>query len=432
MKKLLCILLACAFVSASAAAGEVELRFSWWGADARHAGTLAAIRLFEEKNPGVTIKAEYMGWNGYIERLTTQIGSASEPDVMQINWAWIDMLSHNGDGFLDLGTVKEHLNLGDYPEGGIDSGMSAGKLNALPIALTTHVFLWNKTMWDKAGAAIPKTWNDLRDAGAKFKAMGDQYYALDMEPPDGMYIALQWLHDKYGEQLVHPTEPRVGASVEHLTEAITYFRDMQASHAGVNASIRTSIAGQYDKLADQVGEFINGTWAGNFVFDAQLYQRTIAAERDFGMDMILGPMLTHDGKNPKPDHIGRPNMMFAASKHTKHPEIAAKFIAFLLTDAEAAKVMGEHGLIRGLPMAKTPYRVLVDMGAVTEIEKECVAQLEGCKFVYINPLLEHERFWLMLKDQYEAVSYGKISPAEAAEYIATEGQSILDRLARRR
>ena len=50
---------------------------------------LKALALFEQRHPGLKVKAEYMGFAGYLERLTTQIAGGSEPDVMQINWAWL-------------------------------------------------------------------------------------------------------------------------------------------------------------------------------------------------------------------------------------------------------------------------------------------------------------------------------------------------------
>ena len=54
-------------------AQDATLRFSWWGGGERHETTLKAIAAFEAKNPGVKIKGEYMGFNGYLERLTAQI-----------------------------------------------------------------------------------------------------------------------------------------------------------------------------------------------------------------------------------------------------------------------------------------------------------------------------------------------------------------------
>ena len=83
------------------------LRFAWWGGNARHQATLAALRLFEQRHPGLRVKAEYMGFNGYLERLTTQIAGRSEPDLMQINWAWLAMFSKRGNGFADLNPLHQ-------------------------------------------------------------------------------------------------------------------------------------------------------------------------------------------------------------------------------------------------------------------------------------------------------------------------------------
>ena len=68
---------------------EVELRVMWWGSDARHKATLDAIKLFEEKNPGIKIKAEYSGYEGYLEKLSTQMSGKTAPDVMQVDWNWL-------------------------------------------------------------------------------------------------------------------------------------------------------------------------------------------------------------------------------------------------------------------------------------------------------------------------------------------------------
>ena len=97
--------------TAPAHAQDATLRFSWWGGGERHETTLKAIAAFEAKNPGVKIKGEYMGFNGYQERLSTQIAGGSEADIVQLNWAWLSSYSKHGTGFLDLGAHKNLLAL---------------------------------------------------------------------------------------------------------------------------------------------------------------------------------------------------------------------------------------------------------------------------------------------------------------------------------
>ena len=104
------------------------LRFAWWGGSARHAATLKAIALFEQRNPGLKVKAEYMGFNGYLERLTTQVAGGSEPDVMQINWAWLAMFSKRGTGVTDLDTYQGLLSLDQFSADDVAMGRVAGCL----------------------------------------------------------------------------------------------------------------------------------------------------------------------------------------------------------------------------------------------------------------------------------------------------------------
>ena len=100
----------------AAGASAQELRFSWWGGGERHEAMLKAARLFEAKNPGVKIKAEYSGFQGYQERLSTQIAGRNEPDVMQVNWAWLSAFSKNGEGFYDLRKAGAAVKTSEFSE----------------------------------------------------------------------------------------------------------------------------------------------------------------------------------------------------------------------------------------------------------------------------------------------------------------------------
>ncbi|TAG71707.1 MAG: carbohydrate ABC transporter substrate-binding protein, partial [Burkholderiales bacterium] len=149
--------LACAsLVSAGmfANAAAQELRFSWWGGGERHEAMLKASKLFEAKNPGVKIKAEYSGFQGYQERLSTQIAGRNEPDVMQLNWAWLSAFSKGGDGFYDLRKSAASMKLTDFTDQDLALTTINGKLNAMPVGFAARIFYWNKSALAKAGIAF--------------------------------------------------------------------------------------------------------------------------------------------------------------------------------------------------------------------------------------------------------------------------------------
>lgn len=62
---------------------SVTLRFAWWGGDDRHTATLKAIEEYQKINPNVKIEAEYQGYDGYNDKILTQLAGGTQPDIMQ-------------------------------------------------------------------------------------------------------------------------------------------------------------------------------------------------------------------------------------------------------------------------------------------------------------------------------------------------------------
>jgi oligogalacturonide transport system substrate-binding protein len=199
MKRLLCILSLCAFVATSAIAADAEVRVAWWGANKRHEATLGTIDIFEKEHPGVVIKGEYAGFPGYLERMTLQIAAGSEPEMMQMNWAWLSVFSKDGTGFADLNNYKNIIDLTQYDKQWLDMTTIGGHLNAIPVSFTAPVFLLNKSTYDKAGVPLPKTWDDYIAAGKIFKEkLGDDYYPLDSLHTGHAYLLNSYIYQKTG------------------------------------------------------------------------------------------------------------------------------------------------------------------------------------------------------------------------------------------
>ena len=148
----------------------VELRMSWWGGNSRHQATLKALEAFEKTHPEIKVKAEYTGWDGHLSRLTTQMASGTEPDVMQTNWPWLIIFSKNGEGYYDLNKLKNELDLNQYQAKDLQSTTIKGKLNGLPISVNAPVFYYNDVTWNKAGWRTRKPgMNFLRPGKASSK-----------------------------------------------------------------------------------------------------------------------------------------------------------------------------------------------------------------------------------------------------------------------
>jgi oligogalacturonide transport system substrate-binding protein len=402
------------------------LRFGWWGGAGRHEVTLKAIALFEQQNPGVKVKAEYMGFNGYLERLTTQIAGGSEADVMQINWAWLAMFSKHGNGFTDLDKYRSLLSLDQFSAEDLQSGRVQGKLNALPTAYTARVMLWNQATFDRAGLPLPKTWDDLFAAGPIFKArLGDMAYPLDGELYDMILLSQAYVQQKYGTPYVDPLEARVAMSNEAVAEWVqTYLRLVQ-NHVATPLSLRTSLGGA-EKPTEQQQEWVVGNWAGNFTWDSVIPLRAATLNKE--QKLVLGdfPMLPGSKVSGM---FGRPTMMLAMGRNCKQPELAARFINFLLTDPQAAAILGKT---RGVPAARVPLDLLVQSKRLPPMElaahQQISAQRIAGRVPVPAPLFEHARLHKFMREVFETIAYGKTSEREAVRRLVDDGNALLKRI----
>ncbi|NDY90287.1 ABC transporter substrate-binding protein [Ideonella livida] len=404
----------------------VTLRFSWWGGGERHETTLKAIAAFEAKNPGVKIKGEYMGFGGYQERLTTQIAGGSEPDIMQINWAWLATYSKRGDGFLDLGQFKQHLALKEFSEEEVRMGTVAGKLNGLPTSYTARLFVWNRAALERAGLKMPTTWEELFAAGKSFQAKnGDKAYVIDGELYDMLLLSQTYIHQKYGTPYVDPAEAKVAMSPQALLEWVQTYRRLVEGKVATPLPYRASLGGA-EKPTEQQPDWVTGTWAGNYTWDSVLRLRASTLNKEQKLD--IGDFLTLPGAKNS-GMFGRPSLLFVASKRTKHAEVAAKFINFMLTDPEAARILG---LTRGIPAADSQFSVLAAEKRIDALEQKAYLQIKAAKdagrISLPSPLFESPRVQKFMREVFEQVAYGKITDQQAAARLMDEGNAMLARL----
>lgn len=407
-------------------AGETTtLRFSWWGGAERHEATLAAIKAFQDANPGVEIKAEYMGWDGYLERLTTQMGAGSEPDVMQVDWAWLAMFSRDGEGFYDLYKQKDKIDLTEFDRQWLDSGSVKGKLNALPVSFTALVVAWNKGTWDTAGLAYPKTWDDLVAVGKPFhEKLGPAYYPLDMNWNEVVYFTHAYIFQKTGRQYLWPDRNEVALSREELMDWLEIYRRMVDSGTLMSLEGRTAIGGDTERQSQEFKEFIDGHWAGAMTFDAALSVRLSTVRQNH--EFIVGDFPTMNGAKST-GRVGRPSMLFAVSRNSKNPDVAAKFIEFMLCSETAAEILKST---RGAFLSKTGYATLLREGLIDPINQAAMDQVRATQCHTPNPYFEHARTKELMRQAFEGVGFGKLTLEDGADLLLNEGNRIVRRLGR--
>ena len=89
----------------SAAAGDGNLRFSWWGSDPRHLANQEIIDMFEAENEGITIEGEYSDFGGYWDKLATTTAGRDAPDVITMDEKYLQEYAGRG-ALADLSTLE--------------------------------------------------------------------------------------------------------------------------------------------------------------------------------------------------------------------------------------------------------------------------------------------------------------------------------------
>lgn len=424
LKKIATATMLMGLVSQGAMAADITLRFSWWGAGERHEATLKAMRAFEAKNPGVTIKGEYMGYDGYVDKLSTQLAGNTEPDVMQLDWAWISQFSKDGNGFYDLKKTPV-LNLDSFVNSAWKTGLVNGKVNAVPVSYTARVFLMNKSTWDKAGLPLPKTWDDLFAAGKVFEQkLGKEYYPMDGQLNDTLLMAQSYMWQKTGKPWIYPNMAKVAYTEAETLEWVRLYKRMVAEHVVPPQQYRVSAAGGNPETpTEQMTDWATGKFAGDFTWDSTFKPRLSTPK---GQTFDVGPYLTMPGAKNS-GMIGRPSMMLAVGKNSKNPEMAAKFINWMLNSPDAADILGT---VRGVSMS-TPYRAqLLKNNKFTAVEMKAMKQIESTKIDTPSPIAEYSRMQSWVREVFEKAVLGKITEQEAAKMLVDDTNAILRRISK--
>lgn len=374
---------------------QVELTFSWWGSDDRHAYTIEAIKQFEEKYPNIKVNLEYSEFTGFQLKTDVKMRAGTEADVMQLNYAWIDRYSADGKGLYDLNQVSGNLNLNNYSKESLSYGYSANVLNALPIALNGKVFIYNKTIYEKYGLDIPKTWDDLFAAAQVMNQ--DGIYPLDLENSAVWFLAVAYVEQTTGKA-VFDEENNLQFTKEDVQSMISFYTEM----------VRNGVVKEVSARSDS--DISGGTAAGTvqWVTSAQKFGDYI---KDAGGEIAYGDAPVLDGASRSGWYV-KPATMYAISKNTAHPKEAALLLEFLVSSKEMATL---QGVDKGIPANEEAKKTLDEEGLLTGIQYSATEILDETDTILMSPYFENSVYQNALKSACIDVLYEKSDLDTAAE-----------------
>ncbi|NVD43055.1 carbohydrate ABC transporter substrate-binding protein [Ensifer sp. HO-A22] len=400
-------------LSLCATAQAAELRMAWWGGDSRHVATQKATAACGQKY-GHTVKGEFTGFDGYLEKLTTQMAGRTEADIVQVNWPWLPLFSKNGEGFADLRTLKA-IDLSNWTEGDLAAGSMNGVLQGLSVSTTGRVFFFNATTFEKAGVDIPKNWDEFFAATATIKEkLGKDHYTFNAVKETAQLLVTLAVVQKTGKDLVDQTSSRVAWTPEELAEGISFLGKLVETGA---------IRSQKEEAADgNVNLFEKPAWAEGKVAGSYEWDSTYSKYADPLKDgQVLKPVPMLKLADAVTEGVYRkPSMVFSISKNSKNPEAAAQIVNCLLNEPEGIDALGTS---RGLPASKAAAARLGDKGeAEVRAANAIVMAATGPS---VSPFNEHPEIRAAFIDTLEEYAYGQITAEEGAQQIIDTVNDVL-------
>lgn len=349
---------------------QTEISLSWWGNDVRNEYTIEAVSRFEKLHPDIKVKCSYSEWSGYEARSQVQMVSGTEADVMQINVGWLSQYSADGKGYYDIEKLTDTVDLSNFSDEMLEFGRRNGILNAVPIAMNAETVYVNKTLYEKYGLDIPKTWDDL-------------FAAAKVMSPDGVYPISGtsksiWLY------CIAYAEQNNGKHFFNENSEITFnSEDFRIMIDLYNRLVSEKVMPKVEDY--QRFNIENLVYAGTiaWVSDALNYNK---ATIDRGSEVVAADYTVSDGMTPGVGWYEKPATLYAISRNTSHPEEAAQLLDYMLNSPGWAQLQGVE---KGIPVSLAARDYLNEQGMLEGLQYEASLVMENnTEISPMNSLIE--------------------------------------------
>ncbi|MDR2183422.1 MAG: ABC transporter substrate-binding protein [Clostridiales bacterium] len=411
-----------------AAAGDVTINVSWWGVDARANAYEAAFDVFRARYPNVTINTDWGAFGGHLDNIIIQLGAGTEPDLMQVNYAWVHSLAPDGNNvFLDLNTVSHILDLSEWTDSDLAFMTVGGELAGVPHGMNGRIVVYNRLLMEEFGLpTFPATIEELLAVGEQV-SVGNN---LNMDLGENRYILsnldnllfdlsiLTWLYATTGNTL--QAEGQMLHTVDQVAAVFDIVGQLQETGTVQNPFQEPGV-GNFMNHNDPLWTEGRAGGALVWVSDVQNFMSTFIEEGDQNWgDLGIAPLPLPAGASPVT--MQRPSLGHAISRNTQHPEVVAYLLNFLYTD-EAAILAIDNTL--GVPFSRTAEAVAIANDIILPPQLEGM-EILGRAMGIIDEYFEDPRLRNPRLDIFEEFRHGVIDSQTAAQRFVSEQQSALD------
>lgn len=397
------------------ASEHASLRFSWWGDDSRHKATLDMIKQYEKENPGVKIAGEYSGWDGYLEKMTTQVAAGTAPDIIQIDYAFLENLWKTDD-FVDFNKEKD-VDLSGFSKSLLKGVTSPdGKLIGIPCGVNFTGLFGNKKAADHYGVDLTQhfNWDRLLSEGKKVHAQDKEAYLLYPYAVN-RYIFEPYLFNMTGKKLIDDNY-KLGFTKDQIEKTLDFIEQLY----------KEGVMEPYDETVEIKAPAENPLWLNN--------KLVLCPEFGAGYDALAASLPKENLISLEPlgdsdaDNSGivlRPTNMIAVNAKSKHVKAAVKFVNSFFNDDKSIKTLG---MTRSIPANKKAMDMMTSAGKLNPDLKKIDAFDEAHKGgLGQNIISTNAEIETIEGDTLSAVYYGdKSTKAAASDFMKLMADKVND------
>ena len=400
------------------------LRVAWWGSQARHERTVAALSLFAKSVPGLTVEYEYAGWNDYWTRLTTQAAAGILPDVIQQDYQYLTEWVQRGLlAPLDKLAARGILDLEDIADGVVAGGRVGNSLYGVSMGVNSTCMMLDVDAFSRAGLALPGddwTWADFeRIALALSRKLGIPAVSGNIVHDHiwrSMYLGKGlWVYAEDGKSLGYPD-----------SEDALFAGQMKLARRLLAAGAMMP----YGEIVDARSKSVEDDWIvkGRSAIAFLWSNQVVAVWSAAGVDarrFALRP-LPRIAPGAGSSNYMKQSGFFSITRAARRPEAAARLLDFLTNSVDANRILLAE---RGVPVA----------GRVREAVKPLLPVPQQAVFDYLGRLEKDAAAVpppdpvgntdlinnVFIPQVVDPVLYGVLSPEEAMRTLRREAARIL-------
>jgi oligogalacturonide transport system substrate-binding protein len=355
----------------------------------------------------VTIEPEYGGFDGYNQKIKTQLAGSTAPDIIQLDQPWLAELTKGQEVLSDLS--KSSMDLSGFNAQYLKDFVTYNnKIVGLPMGTNGRTLIINKSLAGKLGVDYSKgfSWDSLIAEAKRIRSTDSKYYLMNSDMGVVQLMWTSYVRQLSGSSLVKE-DGALGFTKEQAVEGFTWIK--QAYEAGVFQPMGESQL--FSSKTDQNPKWINQELVAIEGWSSEITKFQAALPKGTEIDVTLPP-LSPNAKTGAA--LVRPSMVVSVNNKSENKEEAIKFVNWLLTNKDAAVTLGD---VRAVPALETTRQAIVDAGKLDKNVAKAVDLATSSQAIPDTALSQNSQISEITNDLLQKIAFVKLTPEQAADEL---------------